>query len=161
MLLLGDEQVTPTFCLFTFVPRQPPLETHSILTQSINAPGRTPGQEYTGKYRHIPVHAGSTNFVAPRFLPRKIKELDDIAKAEKTLALDPFTLDARYCNDFVMIHPFLDGNGRVCRLILNAILLNYAGVFVCLGESISLFGEELGSTCRCRTLKQILTGKKK
>lgn len=71
---------------------------------------------------------------------------DDIAKVEKTLALDPFTLVAKYCNDFVMIHPFLDGNGRMCRLILNAILLKYAGDFVCLGESISLFREELGRT---------------
>jgi Fic family protein len=31
-------------------------------------------------------------------------------------------------------HPFLDGNGRVCRLILNAVLLNYAGIVVALGE---------------------------
>ncbi|RAH71906.1 uncharacterized protein BO66DRAFT_390397 [Aspergillus aculeatinus CBS 121060] len=40
----------------------------------------------------------------------------------------------RYCNDFVMIHPFADGNGRMRRLILNAILLEYAGIVISLGE---------------------------
>jgi Fic family protein len=35
---------------------------------------------------------------------------------------------------FVLIHPFLDGNGRTCRLILNAILLKYAGTVVAFGE---------------------------
>ncbi|KAH0544522.1 hypothetical protein FGG08_001294 [Glutinoglossum americanum] len=33
-----------------------------------------------------------------------------------------------------MIHPIVDGNGRTCRLILNAILLKYAGVIVAIGE---------------------------
>ena len=108
---------------------------------------------------------------------------EDIAKAEKTHSLDPFTLAAKYCNDFVMIHPFLDGNGRMCRLILNAILLKYAGVVVCLGENDESREEylaiqrragehmegsgELASLVlkkamgRYRILKQKLTGKKK
>lgn len=164
------------------------LETHRILTKNIDAPGGAPWQEYAGRYRHIPVHAGSTNFVAPRFVSRKMRELiqefnEDIAKAEKTHSLDPFTLAAKYCNDFVMIHPFLDGNGRMCRLILNAILLKYAGVVVCLGENDESREEylaiqrragehmegsgELASLVlkkamgRYRILKQKLTGKKK
>ncbi|KAL3249929.1 hypothetical protein ABHI18_011411 [Aspergillus niger] len=32
---------------------------------------------------------------------------------------------AKSCNDFVMIHPFANGNGRMRRLISNAILLKY------------------------------------
>lgn len=32
---------------------------------------------------------------------------EDIANAETTQFLDPLTLAAKYCNDFVMIHPFL------------------------------------------------------
>lgn len=71
------------------------LETHRILTRDIDAPGGTPWQEYAGKYRCIPVHAGSTNFVAPRFVSRKMKELiqefnEDITKAEKNALSRPF-----------------------------------------------------------------------
>ncbi|KAI9927248.1 hypothetical protein MW887_003635 [Aspergillus wentii] len=91
------------------------LETHRILTEKIDA-GGTSWKSYSGRYRHIPVSAGATNFVAPRFVPQKMKELieefnADIEQAK--ISLDPFTLAAKYCNDFVMIHPFIDGNGRV------------------------------------------------
>jgi Fic family protein len=45
-----------------------------------------------------------------------------------------FHLAAKYSNMFALIHPFLDGNGRTCRLILNAILLKYAGTVAVFGE---------------------------
>lgn len=84
---------------------------------------------------------------------------------------------------FVIMHPFLDGNDRMCRLILNAILLRYAGAVVRLGKndevarSTSLFSEGLGGNMEgsgelaslvlkkamggYRLLKQKLTGKKR
>lgn len=39
-----------------------------------------------------------------------------------------------------MIHSFLNGNGRVCRRLLNAILLKYPDTVVPLGE-IDVFPE--------------------
>ncbi|KAI0474022.1 hypothetical protein GGR56DRAFT_650010 [Xylariaceae sp. FL0804] len=33
--------------------------------------------------------------------------------------LDPFDLAAYYCDRFVNVRPFRDGNGRMCRLIPN------------------------------------------
>ena len=57
-----------------------------------------------------------------------------IAKTEEEGSLDPYCLAAKACAEFVMIHPFLDGNGRTCRLILNALLLKYAGIVVPIGE---------------------------
>lgn len=164
------------------------LETHRILTEKIDAPGGNPWTKYSGQYRHIHVHAGSTNFVTPKFVPNKMRELiqefnSNIQEAEKNKTLDPFTLAAKYCNDFVLIHPFVDGNGRVCRLILNAILLRYAGVLVALGEHDESRKEYLDiqrragehmegsgelatlvlkkATAKYRTIKQKLTGKKK
>jgi hypothetical protein len=46
-------------------------------------------------------------------------------------------LAVRYCHKSVNIHPFIDGNGRPRRLILNAIMLKYAGIVVPLGEKES------------------------
>ena len=45
----------------------------------------------------------------------------------------PFAI-AKFCDRFVNIHPFKDANGRMCRLIMNAILIKYAGIVVPLGE---------------------------
>jgi Fic family protein len=60
---------------------------------------------------------------------------EDIKKAEECLEIDPFHLAAKYSNMFVLIHPFLDGNGRTCRLILNVLLLKYTGIVVAFGEN--------------------------
>ncbi|QGI78404.1 hypothetical protein CEK25_005133 [Fusarium fujikuroi] len=47
---------------------------------------------------------------------------------------DPVVLASKYCHKFVNIHPFADGNGRMCRLILNTLLLKYSGGFICIGQ---------------------------
>ncbi len=56
-----------------------------------------------------------------------------IAAIEKTRTIDPFMLAAKYCDRFVDVHPFTDGDGRMCRLILNAILIKFAGIVVVIG----------------------------
>ncbi len=59
---------------------------------------------------------------------------DDLDVATESGTIDPVAFSAKYCHTFVNIHPFLDGNGRMCRLILNAILLKYGGMVVSIGE---------------------------
>jgi fido (protein-threonine AMPylation protein) len=64
----------------------------------------------------------------PDYMKDMIQHLnDDIAEAEKAGTLDPYTLAARYHHQFVNVHPFGDGNGRMSRIILNVLLLRYAG----------------------------------
>ncbi|ENH63270.1 Adenosine monophosphate-protein transferase FICD like protein [Fusarium oxysporum f. sp. cubense race 1] len=58
----------------------------------------------------------------------------DITVAEAIGEIDPVALAAKYCHKFVNIHPFLDGNSRTSRLILNTILLKYGGCFVWFGK---------------------------
>jgi Fic family protein len=43
-------------------------------------------------------------------------------------------LAVRYCHKFVNTHPCTNGNGRACRLILNAIMVEHVGIVVPLGE---------------------------
>lgn len=57
-----------------------------------------------------------------------------IKTAEKTGEIDAIDLACRLSTAFVCIHPFEDGNGRLCRLILNAMTIRYAGRVVEIGK---------------------------
>jgi fido (protein-threonine AMPylation protein) len=116
-------------------------QTHKILCNgiSVNRDNPTEPEYYSGRYRTVIVQAGSCNFTPPQFVAKNMKELvseqnDDIRKCEESNTLDPFQLAAKYSMRFLQIHPFQDGNGRICRLILNALLLKYAGIVVSIGE---------------------------
>ncbi|RSL78414.1 hypothetical protein CEP51_008225 [Fusarium floridanum] len=118
-------------------------ETHAILCQGISIIDpehpEVPSEEYAGRYRSVAVGAGNTMFVVPKFIPEKMQELcaelkKDLEEGEAQASLDPFSLSAKYSLKFVEIHPFQDGNGRMCRMILNVILFRYAGIIIPIGE---------------------------
>jgi len=116
------------------------LETHRILTHKVDADdGAVSWTQYSGVYRREDVCAGLHQFPDPRVVPssmaRMVEEMNhDLEAAEKAGKIDPVAFSAKYCHTFVNIHPFLDGNGRMCRLILNAVLLKYGGTLVHFGE---------------------------
>ncbi|KAM7185684.1 Fido domain containing protein [Naviculisporaceae sp. PSN 640] len=116
------------------------LQTHGILTHEIDIPpspsssnqNETPWNEYSGKYRQDAVSAGLHSFPPAQDVPILMRRFissfnHDLKKALEQGSIDPIALAAKYCHVFVNIHPFLDGNGRMCRLILNALLLKYGG----------------------------------
>ncbi|TPX06850.1 uncharacterized protein E0L32_002346 [Thyridium curvatum] len=118
-------------------------ETHCILTMGIPTIHRnntiTTSEQYGGIYRAVIVGAGGCNFSTPRFVPVHMKDLcrslkEDIDSAEKNQSIDPVSLASECSLGFVEFHPFQDGNGRMCRMILNAILCRYIGVIVPIGE---------------------------
>ncbi|KAI1382877.1 fido domain-containing protein [Hypoxylon trugodes] len=119
-------------------------ETHRILTKGIlictrDGPDISP-EEYGGIYRTVIVGAGNSNFTVPKFVPAKMKEMCDdlkreLAEAEEKKSIDPISVAAKYSLQFVQIHPFQDGNGRVCRMILNAILCRHAGIIIPIGKT--------------------------
>ncbi|KAI1460548.1 Fic-domain-containing protein [Annulohypoxylon moriforme] len=66
--------------------------------------------------------------VVPDYMKTFITDLkNDMLKAEDTKSIYPYDIANRYCHRFVCIHPFGDGNGRMCRILLNVLLLKYAG----------------------------------
>lgn len=122
-------------------------ETHRIL--AIGVPVIQAGhanvlpEEYGGIYRKVIVGAGNSNFTVPHFIPSKMEEMCSALKKDLETAsmkgfIDPISVATKYSLEFVQIHPFLDGNGRMCRMILNAIICRYMGVIVPIGEQ----GEE-------------------
>ena len=110
------------------------LETHRILTNGIL------DHDYAvGKYRKCAAMAGGTQFANGTEIPWRMKAFveafnQDIQDWEKNGQLDPWYLAADVAQDFVCIHPFEDGNGRMCRLLANAYLVKYAGFSASIGE---------------------------
>ncbi len=71
----------------------------------------------------------------PIYMEKLVREYErDIERTETRNQIAAIELASKYCNFLVCIHPFEDGNGRMCRLLMNAILLKYAGAVVAIGR---------------------------
>lgn len=72
-----------------------------------------------------------------RYMTEMVLNLqEETFAAESNGEIDPYTLAAHYHHQFVMIHPFGDGNGRMSRIIMNTLLLKYAGHVVPFGSGM-------------------------
>ncbi|KAL9594657.1 MAG: hypothetical protein Q9219_006918 [cf. Caloplaca sp. 3 TL-2023] len=121
------------------------LETHAILCKGVENDDGTPADQYAGKYRHDDVAVQHKNakrphrFIHPSSVPTFMARMceryqTELEEMENNEAIDPFMFASKYSHIFVNIHPFADGNGRMCRLILYAILLKYLGTCIPIGE---------------------------
>lgn len=77
-----------------------------------------------GVYRSVPVRIGGSSHLPPEpYLVNKLMEdLFRFYEAEK-FKMHPVLLAAEMHERLVTIHPFIDGNGRTARLLMNLILL--------------------------------------
>ncbi|MCP4131281.1 MAG: Fic family protein [bacterium] len=94
------------------------LSIHNIILRSIDT-------DNAGKYRNVPVFIRQKDkihrFAEPFIVP---KLMEDFFSWLKTPTQDHpviFASDAHY--KLVSIHPFIDGNGRTSRLLMNLILI--------------------------------------
>lgn len=82
-------------------------------------------EKNAGVYRNVQAFISGSQYPLPG--PRLISDLmqDLIFKIKKMGAenLHPVEFAARVHKEFVFIHPFVDGNGRVARLLMNLMLL--------------------------------------
>jgi len=108
-----------------------------ILVEPYSNPAQTPdGQKVEklvtlGKYKtqpnHVKTPTGETHYYAtPEETPAKMTDLVDwLRKHQEKNDLHPLVLAASFHYRFVAIHPFDDGNGRMSRLLMNLLLMQY------------------------------------
>lgn len=92
------------------------LAIHSIILKGLD-------DESAGYYRNVPVRISGSAVVMPN--PRKVPDLMDDFQTWLTSKHDlhpvAFAGEAHY--RLVTIHPFVDGNGRTARLLMNLLLM--------------------------------------
>ena len=94
-------------------------EVHSLVLRGIDASN-------AGKYRSVPVMiSGSTHKPPePYMVDKHMEDYFHFYERNKEV-MHPVILAAEMHERLVTIHPFIDGNGRTSRLIMNLILLRY------------------------------------
>lgn len=93
------------------------LQIHSLILQGID-------RQNAGIYRKVPVIISGAKHMPsqPLLIPQQMKELFVWYNQNKEI-LHPIELSAEMHERLVTIHPFIDGNGRASRLLMNLILL--------------------------------------
>jgi Fic family protein len=69
-----------------------------------------------GEFKHIANRAGSTEFVAPSMVEGTLRRGFELSAR----LIDPFQRGVYLSYVVTEVHPFLDGNGRVARITMNA-----------------------------------------
>ncbi|HQK39592.1 MAG TPA: Fic family protein, partial [Flavobacterium alvei] len=93
------------------------LSIHNLILRGINP-------EDAGRYRQVQVMIKGSSFMPPQpFLVAKEMEDFFIWYETHKNTLHPIVLAAELHERLVTIHPFIDGNGRTSRLVMNLILL--------------------------------------
>lgn len=92
------------------------LHMHEMILEGINSMN-------AGRYRSVPVRISGSAVLMPnpRKVPDLMKEFSDWLSHPGKLHPAEFAAEAHY--RLVSIHPFVDGNGRTGRLLMNLILL--------------------------------------
>ncbi len=101
------------------------LELHYQLTYNIL-------QEQAGKFRRIQVYMGGSRHVPPPASTVKAKVIHLLNWARNHSKLHSVVMAAYFHHQFIAIHPFIDGNGRTGRLLLNFILMKGGYPPVCI-----------------------------
>jgi len=105
-----------------------------IMVEPKRMPARTPdGQPTTrliqiGQYKSMPNHVETSTgeihyYATPQDTPIKMGELIRWYRQKLAEGLHPLSLAATFHYEFVSIHPFDDGNGRMARILMNLILM--------------------------------------
>jgi Fic family protein len=94
---------------------------HYLILEGIN-------NRYAGKYRDVEVYISGSNAILPK--PEVVPGLmlgfsQWLVERQEKGDLHPVRFAAQAHFKLVGIHPFVDGNGRTARLLMNLILMKY------------------------------------
>ncbi|KAH7393409.1 hypothetical protein BKA64DRAFT_755543 [Cadophora sp. MPI-SDFR-AT-0126] len=118
------------------------LQTHGICTFGINAENSEHDLSTTYGGIYPTEHVGwspFSSFASPSSITSRmasaISEFNTtIQYSKSTKAIDPCQLASKTSHKLLTIHPFLDGNSRLSRIILNTVLLKYTGTMIPFGR---------------------------
>jgi Fic family protein len=127
-LVKGETELTEVFIreLHTLLLKE------SSYKEAVTSEGKPTRRKIeVGKYKTQPNHVitvtGETfYFATPEETPAKMQELIEWFRTEKAKPdVNPIILSALFHYKFIRIHPFDDGNGRVARILMNFILMQF------------------------------------
>ncbi len=92
-------------------------QVHALILRGVD-------QEHAGRYRSVPVAISGSRHVPPQpwQIPKLMEELFIRLEAEAG-QMHPVVFAAELYEGIATIHPFIDGNGRTARLLMNLVLL--------------------------------------
>lgn len=95
------------------------LDIHYLILRGID-------KDNAGRYRQLPVMIKGSPFLPPQpyLVPKQMEDLF-LWFVENKNTLHPVLLAAELHERLVTIHPFIDGNGRTARLVMNLVLLQH------------------------------------
>ena len=95
------------------------LQIHQLILQGID-------NQNAGQYRNAQVLISGATHIPPQpfLVPKQMEDLFIWYNENKDI-LHPVELSAEMHERLVTIHPFIDGNGRTSRLLMNLILLQH------------------------------------
>jgi Fic family protein len=119
------------------------LDLHGLVLRGID-------RDNAGKWRTVPVRISGSQHEPPQpFLLEKLMEDYFLHYLKQAGVMHPVILAAEMHERLVSIHPFIDGNGRTSRLVMNLILLRN-------GYTIAnLKGDNLSRLAYYRALEQV------
>lgn len=107
------------------------LQLHGLILRGID-------RANAGRYRNVEVRITGSDHIPPQpYLVPKLMEDYFIFYQSQGAHLHPVILAAEMHERLVSIHPFIDGNGRTARLVMNLILLIHGYPLVILKGDLS------------------------
>ncbi len=93
-------------------------EIHALVLHGIN-------RENAGRYRSVPVMISGSTYIPPQpyLLEKQMKDFMLKFRELEAEGTHPVLVAAYLHDELVRIHPFIDGNGRTSRLLMNLYLL--------------------------------------
>lgn len=94
------------------------LYIHGLILKGIDDP-------WAGRYRQVPVRIAGSNVIFPNYLKVPSLMKDFVRWLRSIQGEHPVKIAADAHYKLVSIHPFVDGNGRVSRLLMDLMLIQH------------------------------------